>query len=315
MYNMDTIEAVSVMPNGGCGIIYAYALDNGQKYIGQTIMSMKDRHYGHLRKSLMVDNKIRKHGYTLYILNVCRIEFLNEFERYYIKKYNTLYPNGLNHTTGGDSEYHITEERKKYLSEINSGPNHPNYGKTRDKEIVKKIAKSRSRAILQYSDTGEFIKEYESTRQAEIETGIPNSNIAKCLKGDRPLAGGFIWRRKLSDYYPKYIDATFVEEHRKKVHENKSASRKGRVMSEETKRKISEANTGRVFTKEHRDNMSKALKGRPNKYKGTPLSEEHKKKISESEKGKVVSEETKKRISESKKGKPWTQARYDAQKK
>lgn len=51
----------------------------------------------------------------------------------------------------------------------------------------------------------------------------------------------------------------------------------------------------RVFTQEHKDNISKATKG-------IKKSEEHNKKNSESQKGRVKSEEECKNISESKKG-------------
>lgn len=76
---------------------------------------------------------------------------------------------------------------------------------------------------------------------------------------------------------------------------------KGYKHSIETKRKMSDAKKGIVFSEKHRKNISNSKKGISHK-----LSEETKQKISESHKGLVLSEETKKKISEAKKGHiPW----------
>lgn len=81
------------------------------------------------------------------------------------------------------------------------------------------------------------------------------------------------------------------------------------TISEETKKKISEAHKGKKrppFTDEHIMKLSEALKGNTrNKGKHWKLSEDTKTKISESLKGHFVSERTKKKVSESHKGKHW----------
>ena len=67
--------------------------------------------------------------------------------------------------------------------------------------------------------------------------------------------------------------------------EHKRLHMKGVTRSEETKKKISEANKGRITWN-----------------KGLTLSEETRKKMSEAKKGKIVSEETRKKMSEAHKG-------------
>ena len=62
-----------------------------------------------------------------------------------------------------------------------------NYG-TRNERI--------SRKILQYSRSGEFIREWPSAIEVERLLGIHRVNIAQCCKGKRKSAGGFIWRYK-----------------------------------------------------------------------------------------------------------------------
>lgn len=74
------------------------------------------------------------------------------------------------------------------------------------------------------------------------------------------------------------------------------------VHSEETKRKISKANSGRRHTEEQKRKISESLKGEKHYLYGKHLSKETKKKISKSHKGKSLSEEAKKKIGEANKG-------------
>lgn len=83
--------------------------------------------------------------------------------------------------------------------------------------------------------------------------------------------------------------------------------RRGIPHTEETKRKISEANTGRHHSEETKQKISEANKGQVQEHKqtywqGRHLSEEHKQKISEANKGRHHSEETKQKISNANKG-------------
>ena len=56
-----------------------------------------------------------------------------------------------------------------------------------------------SRKILQYSKSGEFIKEWPGALEVERELNINHSNIAACCKCKRNFAGGFVWRYKEKD--------------------------------------------------------------------------------------------------------------------
>ena len=73
---------------------------------------------------------------------------------------------------------------------------------------------------------------------------------------------------------------------------------KGKKLSDETRRKISESLKGCALTEEHRRNISEAQKGRSAWNKGKHHTEETRRKISESLKGKHRSDETRKKISE-----------------
>lgn len=82
------------------------------------------------------------------------------------------------------------------------------------------------------------------------------------------------------------------EETRKK----KSVANKGKILSEESRKKISYANRGRLVSLETRIKISVAGKG---KIK----SESHKQKIGDANKGKIIADITRKKISKSNKGK------------
>lgn len=67
--------------------------------------------------------------------------------------------------------------------------------------------------------------------------------------------------------------------------------------SVETRARMSKVRTGKKFTDSHKNNISKALKGKPNIWTGRILTEEHRKNISLALKGRKFSEKHKKAIS------------------
>ena len=84
---------------------------------------------------------------------------------------------------------------------------------------------------------------------------------------------------------------TFVsDETRRKL----SEANKGRKRSPETRRKLSEANKGKTLSPEHRRKMSEANKGKT-------LSPEHRRKLSEARKGRKHSPQARRKISEANK--------------
>jgi len=86
---------------------------------------------------------------------------------------------------------------------------------------------------------------------------------------------------------------------------------KGGKHSEETKRKISNSQKGRIFSPEHIKKLSISHKGQIGYFSGKHLSEEHKRRLSKSQQGvnhynfgKHHSSETKLKMSTAQKGKP-----------
>ena len=77
----------------------------------------------------------------------------------------------------------------------------------------------------------------------------------------------------------------------------------GKHISEETKRKMSEAKMGKKYSEETKKKLSEAKMGEKNHMYGKHHSEETKQKLSEANMGKTCSEEAKQKMSEAQKGK------------
>lgn len=97
---------------------------------------------------------------------------------------------------------------RKNISVSNSGENNYFYGKKlsiehREKMSLAKTGKlngNRSIPVVQIcSETGIFIKEFPSAKEAERELHISEPNIISVCKKKRPVAGGYVWAYK-SEY-------------------------------------------------------------------------------------------------------------------
>lgn len=168
-----------------------------------------------------------------YIKTCYSQEELDESEKYYTKLFKTLYPNGYNLEEGGcggvpceetrrkisesnkgrvvDVETRkriseavrqsITEETLKKLSDSHKGLDGYWKGKNLSEETRKKLSDSHlngklSKKVLQFSKTGEFIREWVSLKEIERHLGYNSSHISKCCRGVLKSSYGFIWRFK-----------------------------------------------------------------------------------------------------------------------
>ena len=81
---------------------------NHKKYIGQSINIEKRKiaHYQWPSPYSKIDSKLTQYGeenFNFIIIEECKPEELDEKEKYYIKKYNSLIPNGYNLIEGGQN--------------------------------------------------------------------------------------------------------------------------------------------------------------------------------------------------------------------
>lgn len=113
-------------------VVYiAKNLINGKKYIGYTTKTLKMRMQEHQWKSKNINDKhyfylflcaIRKYGINSFEWDVlCECESIDdccEKEKFYIKKLNTVSPNGYNLTEGGNGGVHSKEVKLKISESV-----------------------------------------------------------------------------------------------------------------------------------------------------------------------------------------------------
>ena len=214
------------------GIIYMYTSPSGKRYIGQTINETKRKSkFNDLTKLYAGGGKLEHarlkylpENFTYEILesiifnNKDEIgETLNNLEIKYIKMYDT-YKTGYNSSVGGRFNYsekssmsHIgkkhSEETKlkisKGIKKTKSSENY--YQKPMSSENIEKARNRQSKKILQYSLSGEFIKEWDSGKSAGLFYNVDAGGILKCCKGKNKTSTGYIWRFKINDIFEEKI--------------------------------------------------------------------------------------------------------------
>ena len=184
---------------------------NEKVYIGQTIQTLNSRKNEHKKRArnktnLPLYNAINKYGEENFLIiqidEANSLEELNIKEQYYIKHYNSMYPNGYNLTSGGAGtfNYKHTKEDKAIMSQLKKGmfkgEDNPFYGKhhteeqkakwSRERKGKKlseehklKISKTRKRKPIINIDTGEV---FESARHVCRHYGKdPDSGTASAI--------------------------------------------------------------------------------------------------------------------------------------
>lgn len=141
-------------PREGFGFIYKYTSPSNKNYIGQTINSLAARArsivsgYGY-KKCALFWKAIQKYqfpNFTVEILKEVKVQDLNYWEEYYIKKFHSLAPNGYNLVDGG--------------------------------------GKGKSVEVYVYSaQNGQFLEHYRSLSEASIMTNVPLETISAILSG------------------------------------------------------------------------------------------------------------------------------------
>ena len=158
---------------------------NGKVYIGQTLLSLRERMGDHRRKAFIHGSRsdfhaaIREHGFNTFEWKVLELvlfrEALSPREQYWIDNYQSADPSkGYNNTHGGDS-FEFTEKAKKKiglagrgvkrsetfkenLRHINSGAGNPFFGKYHTED-----AKAKNRA-------------------AHVGKKLKPEHVAKCIR-------------------------------------------------------------------------------------------------------------------------------------
>lgn len=180
------------------GIIYLIRNKaNNKVYIGQTINSFKERYsfhgegiervykyHLHLKKNnpkscnYHLLSSIEKYGIDNFYVDeefdiAYSKEELDKLEDMYIKIYNSIDKNyGYNRKHGG-SHGKLTDEQKQYLSKINTGENHPQFGTHFSDESKQKLSNSLNefyqseQGELQKQKISKQLKDFYSTEEGK----------------------------------------------------------------------------------------------------------------------------------------------------
>lgn len=79
-----------------------------------------------------------------------------------------------------------------YKKQRNAGGFHWEYY-SREKSKYR-LQQLKRRSVIQLDEQGNVLNQYDSICDASRETGVDRANISRCIRGDRPTAGGFIWK-------------------------------------------------------------------------------------------------------------------------
>lgn len=197
------------------GSIYMIVnLINNKKYVGQTQQTIEERFRKHKSSNSCpkLYNALKKYGesnfkiFTLKVIAANKYsvlaEQLDEWEKFYIKYYNSV-ENGYNLTYGGQNKLkQLSEETKKKISEAQKGEKGNMWGKHHSDETKEKISKKVSetrikkygKPVIQLSLDGTFIKEWNSIKEAAASFDSKRSHIADVCNGVRNSCFGYKWK-------------------------------------------------------------------------------------------------------------------------
>lgn len=206
------------------GYIYKITNKIDQKvYIGQTSRDLELRWKEHKKKGSnckYLKAAIQKHGIENFKFNLICISFdenLNSLEEEYIKKFNSLVPNGYNLRNGGNNGK-LNEETKKKISEtlkfiLNNKIKVKRTGKSPSEETRKKVseklkgvkkneetkhkfsvAQMKGRVIVQYDLEGNKVNVFSGFKEIFEKLKISKAPILRCCKERTKTSFGFVWK-------------------------------------------------------------------------------------------------------------------------
>lgn len=203
--------------------VYKHQSPSGKVYIGITSLRATKR-WGHgcnYRHNEYFYSAIKKYGWENFTHEVLFENLDKESAEQKEVELIALYKSndkrfGYNLTSGGESGTHpseetrqrlsethkgkklgpCSEERKRRISQANMGKKKPHIGVPRSAECRKKISAAHSKAVLQYTMSGEFVAEYESVTKASEAVGVAPPGISKSCRTQRTTAGGYMWKFK-----------------------------------------------------------------------------------------------------------------------
>lgn len=165
---------------------------NNKKYVGQT-KNMKNRKILHKSKigktNLPLYNAMKKYGWRNFdfqiIYNSDDINDILEKETFFIKKYNTLHPNGYNMTIGGEGCCPSEETRKKMSISAKKWTNTKKHKKefiklmTSKEIILKRVETKKKNKSFDGKNNPRYIKINEEDFKNKYKSNMLIKDMAK----------------------------------------------------------------------------------------------------------------------------------------
>lgn len=212
------------------------ASPNGLKYIGQSV-DIIARWRGHRfsKGNTPLKQSFKQYGYENHVFEIiieCDKSDLCVNEILMISNHNTLYPNGLNLTSGGERAYIVSEQTKNKLSLANKGRPSPQRGRTHTDETKLKLR------IAKIGKPGSRIgyKASEETRHKQRVARLGKKIHTEDRKAQMRNQIGYWKGKMLSDAHREKLS---------KSHIGIVAGMSGKNHSEETKEKLRAAILGK----------------------------------------------------------------------
>ncbi len=199
-------------------------LINGKRYIGAH--STNNLNDGYLGSGILIQKSIKKYGkqnFNFKILEYCNKRELNEKEQYWISKLDTIYPNGLNLTSGGLHTLHNNYTKKK-ISESSKG-----------KKLSNLTKEKISTTLLGHKLSNETKNKISAKLKNRKISEVHKENMIKSRIG-----------RKLTKETKEKIRLALLNH----------------KVSNETKKKMSEMKTGKKLSPVHKKKISESMKKR-----------------------------------------------------
>ncbi|CAB4125809.1 grpIintron_endo, group I intron endonuclease [uncultured Caudovirales phage] len=157
---------------------------NGKVYIGQTVNTIECRFSQHGRDDGYLSKSIKKHGkenFTIHVIARCTSrEELNNRERFCIRIFNSLAPNGYNLNAGGGGS-DVSKETSVKIS-IKQKQRWANKIGT-EKSLAALLDKSRPHALLGKKMSIEYCKKLSDAHKGYVMPQSQKDAIAKGNKG------------------------------------------------------------------------------------------------------------------------------------
>lgn len=311
---------------------------NNKVYIGQSTdidkrwKSHKESLRNNRHSNAHLQDSYNKYGSSIFIYSIleeCSERDLTDREQYWIDYYGGIDSDQNYNMKGASSAGKLNNDAKLKISKALKGKfigsRNPYYGKHHSKEVINKIKLKRSYQII----TDEHKHNISLGVRKAFDTGIPQKNISKALKGKKKnltdeyrnkLRDRMNEIRKLRTYHPlsdelkERIRKSNIETYKKRIQNGDKWGNKGMhyKFSEESRRSMIEKKYGKGHItqdeiREWKNNtIYKDCKTVGEKLsianKGKKLSNETKEKIRQAHIGMRLSDETKQKISDANRG-------------